>query len=140
MDNFILLGAYKDDEVIFEIDNFFEDVKKNDIGSLSLDMNQMLDSVNYFFNNTNPKKCIANDANPKQIGCIFNITDAYGILMCNYLKDQNKIKTMLITIVYFKVKNKILTAIIYCPFNRFDSIKFVANISEKWMNEILDAN
>ena len=117
-----------------EIKNFAQEAVKKELE----------ESVNEKITNLINKKLdesVSNEANePKTLGKIKDTKESFGVLMT--LKVNSNIRTMnlLSSVNLLRIRNKLISANIYCNFDDIAKIKWITDFSETWAKAILDAN
>ena len=140
LDKFIVVQIDKDEvERDYNEDDFIE-IKNNTLESITSDLKEINEKGNNILNKKLDES-VSNEANePKTLGKIKDTKESFGVLMT--LKVNSNIRTMnlLSSVNLLRIRNKLISANIYCNFDDIAKIKWITDFSETWAKAILDAN
>jgi len=118
----------------------FNDLKKEVVGLLKKDLSDIIESANEVLQERKDEVGDVNINEPKALGCIYDIKNAYGSLMSINAKTETTKAKLICSLNFIRIKKRLIYIYVYCNFDNINKINWIKDFSESWAKAILDAN
>ena len=118
----------------------FLEVKDGVVSTLKNDLDAIKAEANKILNEQKENIGDVEVGTPKTLGKIYEINDAFGSLMSIDYKTDTKVKKMLCSVNFLRLKNRLVYIYIYSKFNNIDNVKYINEISKSWAKLLLEQN